>query len=166
MIGKVKGFANMIELPMIDVCRTDETGGPFDCKYYRHAIDKIGFIYKWEPGVKYRADYVELTNRRPVTGPGILMNMGRTKPARARKELLRRRQKAWKEGVNPTSGRHYLREKKQDWKWDKKDLLPLENSEYYKYVKQFNKFLRGNKRELQNTQADKEPIQEDKEIYR
>ena len=142
LLEKIEGTGcNMVELPMIDVCRTDETGPPFECEWYRHARDRIGFIYKWEPGVKYRADYVELKNRRPMTGPGIMMNMGRTKGPKARRTLLKRRQKAWKQGLDPTSGRHYLREKASGWVWDKKDLLPLKNSEYYKYVREFNKYL-------------------------
>jgi hypothetical protein len=147
--------ANIIELPMIDVCRVDgETGDPFKCMYYRNARDRIGFLYKWEPKAKYTADYVDLMNRRPVTGPGIMMNYGRTKSKDKRVDLLRRRQKAWKQGLDRTSGRHYLREKQKGYKWDPRELKRLDNSEYWKYVKEFNKYLdkevRGGIGELQH----------------
>ena len=148
LVNKLDGMLiNIVEFPMIDVCRVPgEDGDPFQCNYYRHSRDKIGFLYKWEPKVKYRADHVELTRRIPATGPGVMMNYGRTKTPQQRRELLKRRQKAWKEGLDRTSGRHYLREKQKGWTWDPKELNRLDNSEYWKYVKAFNKYLDKNVR--------------------
>ena len=161
LTDKVSGMlVNVIELPMIDICRVDgETGDPFECQYFRHSRNRIGFLYRWEPKAKYTADYVQLHRRLPMTGPGVMMNYGRTKSPDKRKELLRRRQKAWRQGLDKTSGRHYIRENKKGYRWDPKELQRLDQSEYWKYVKAFNKYLdkavRGRECELQHSGSDK-----------
>ena len=127
---------NIIVFPMIDICRIGEAK-LFENYWYRHARDSIGFIYKWSPGITYTADVVNVPNRNEMKVPGIIMNYGRTKSKEERKELLRRRQKAWKNGLNHTSGRHYLREKKKNWKWTKDELNDIRKSQYWKYLKDY-----------------------------
>lgn len=132
------GF-NMIGFPMIDVCNTGEKGGhPFRTYfYYRHSRNLIAFIYKWELGIKYKADAVLMPGRKVLSPPGIMINYGRTKSKQERQILLERRQKAWDNGLDRTSGRHYLREQAKDWKWDISELKDLRNSEYWKYIKPY-----------------------------
>ena len=126
---------NVIELPLISMCRTDEVGSAFECYHYIDAKPLIrGFIYKWEPGIKYKADSVQVKNRRCITVPGVLIEYGRTKNIEQRKELLKRRQKAWRNGLDKRFGRHYLKERAKGWRWDKSELKDIRNSEYAKYI--------------------------------
>ena len=130
---------NIIGWPMIGICYTgEERGNPFRTYFwYRHARDLIEFVYKWSPGIRYYADGVKIPQKRGFSPPGVMINYGRTKTVDQRKNLLKRRQKAWKQGLDPTSGRHYLREKAKGWKWDKKELKDLRNSEFWKYVEDY-----------------------------
>lgn len=130
---------NVIGFPMIDICNTGEKwANPFRTFFwYRHAINSIGWIYKWSPNIKYTADIIQIPGRREMFPPGVIMNYGRTKTKQERQELLRRRQRAWKNGLNPTSGRHYLREKKKNWKWHRSELKDIRKSEYWKYLKNY-----------------------------
>ncbi len=125
---------NIIVFPMIDICRIEEKK-IFENYWYRHARDSVGFIYKWYPGLTYTADIVNVPDRKEMRPEGIIMNYGRTKSKRERKELLQRRQKAWKNGLNRTSGRHYLRERAKGFKWDKDELEDIRESKYWKYLK-------------------------------
>lgn len=131
-----KGF-NLIEFPMIDLCNMGEKwNNPFKTFFwYRHARDSVGFIYKWSPNLKYNADVVQVPNKKVLRPKGIIMNYGRTKTKQERQELLKRRQRAWHNGLNLTSGRHYLREKKINWNWDRSELKDIRKSEYWKYIK-------------------------------
>lgn len=130
---------NIIGFPMIDICRTDEEpGNPFRTYfYYRHSRNLIEFVYKWNQQVRLSADMVRIPNRRGLTPDGVMINYGRTKSPEKRQELLRRRQLAWKRGLDKTSGRHYLREQARNWTWDKSELKDIRNSEYWKYVKDY-----------------------------
>ena len=125
---------NIIELPLIDMCRTDEKGSAFECYFYRDAKPSLGYVYKWEPNITYTRDFVNLKRRRSLTAPGVMINYGRTKTPKERQILLRRRQRAWKNGLDRKAGRHYLRDKAKGWKWDKSELKDIRNSEYAKYI--------------------------------
>lgn len=132
--------ANIMGWPMIDICDTGETGtGTVFTKYryYRPARDLIEFVYKWSPGIRYYADGVKIPSKRGFSPPGIMINYGRTKSRQRRETLLERRKLAWKQGLDHTSGRHYLREAKKDYKWTKKELKDIRNSEYWKYLKDY-----------------------------
>lgn len=131
-----KGY-NSIGWPMVDICNTgEERGNPFRTYFwYRQARLMIEFVYKWQPGIKYSADSVKILDRKSYYPPGIMINYGRTKSVEKRKELLKRRQKAWDNGLDRTSGRHYLREQAKGWKWKRSELKDIRKSEYWKYIK-------------------------------
>ena len=130
---------NIIGWPMIDICDTGETKGPYFRTYfhYRHARDLIEFVYKWQPGIRYTADVVKIPSKRGLSPPGVMINYGRIKSVERRKTLLERRRKAWDNGLDKTSGRHYLREQAKGWKWDKSELKDIRNSEHWKYLKDY-----------------------------
>lgn len=131
---------NMIGFPMIDMCNTGEKdGNPFKTYfYYRHSRDLISFIYKWQSGIKYKADIISIPEKRIMLPAGIMINYGRIKSVEQRKELLKRRQKAWDNGFDRISGRHYLREQAKGWKWDRSELKDIRKSKYWKYLKIYN----------------------------
>jgi len=130
---------NIMGWPVIDICNTgEEKGNPFRTYFwYRKAMDKISFVYKWRTGVKYKADNVIFPNKKSYDVPGIMMNFGRTKSIEQRKTLLKRRQKAWKEGLIYTSGRHYLREQRKGWRFPKSELEDIRESPYWKYLEPY-----------------------------
>jgi len=130
---------NVIGFPMIDICRTDEEpGNPFRTYFhYRHSRDLIEFVFKWSPQVRMDGDLIRIPQRRGLSPQGVMINYGRTKIPEKRKKLLERRKLAWKRGLNPKFGRHYLREQKKDWTWTKDELKDIRNSEYWKYLKDY-----------------------------
>ena len=131
---------NIIGFPVIDICNTgEERIGNILGRYfwYRDAIPMVSFVYKWQPGVKYKADNVIFKGRKHWFPPGVMINYGRTKTMTQRKVLLERRQKAWKNGLVHTSGRHYLREAAKGYKWTKEELQDIRKSKYWQYIKDY-----------------------------
>ena len=131
---------NIIGFPLIDICNIGEErvnnilGRYF---WYRDAIPMISFVYKWQPNIRYEADNVIFPGRKYLYPPGVMINYGRTKTKEQRKVLLKRREKAWKNGLAYTSGRHYLRESAKGFKWIKDELKDIRESQYWKYLKDY-----------------------------
>lgn len=129
---------NIMGWPTIDICNTGEVekGILNSYFYYRHSRDLLEFVYKWSPGIKYYAEGVRMV-KRGFSPPGVMINYGRIKTPERRKVLLERRKMAWRQGLDRTSGRHYLREAKKGYKWKKSELKDIRNSEYWKYLKDY-----------------------------
>ena len=55
----------------------------------------------------------------------VLFNFGMTKEKHQREETLKRREKAWENGLNRKLGRGFTAAKKQKWRWKKDDLTDV-----------------------------------------
>jgi glycosyltransferase involved in cell wall biosynthesis len=138
-----QGF-NMICSDMIDVCRTEKEDyeDPFHYKYYRYS-KPVTFVFKYIPGVKIVGDEIVYPVEAKVIKYGLMVNFGRTKLPEQRKELLRRRRKAWANGLDDRFGRHYLREAAQQFRWRAADLELLKGSRYNKFIKAYLRIRDG-----------------------
>ena len=97
---------------------------------------------KYVDGFKMRGDDIFINKSNPVNVGGIMINYGGCKPMREQKEKLKRRKKAWTEGLNPRTGKHFLKYEKIDWLWNKSFCINLFESEDKKY---FEKLLNESK---------------------
>ena len=127
---------NVIGFPMIDICRIDNSR-MFENYYYRPSRDDIKFVYKYDSRITYRADIINIPNKQSYHPPGIMINYGRIKPVEQRKELLKRRKRAWHRGLPKRWGKHYLKEQAKGWSFNKDELSDIRESKYWQYLKDY-----------------------------
>ena len=132
-----KGF-NVISFPWNNFYNTGETMEVFDpvnTYFYYSTFRKVDFIMKYHPKLEIRADDIFGRPFKKFHGDIQAFNYGNTKPAEARLETLRRRQKAWKGGMKKEWGHHYKEGNKRGWTWDKKTLTDIRKDLKWKYIK-------------------------------
>lgn len=124
MIESAQG--NTIYLPTYNMCDTgEERGNPFHTYFYAGKYIDLPLIVKWDKRVTLRGDAFTHPASLPVTGNGILVNYGMTKPKKEREETLQRRKKAWQKGLRETLGKHYLKAEARNWIWSKESLVDM-----------------------------------------
>ena len=131
-----KGY-NVINFPWNNFFNTGEVMESFDpvnTYFYYSTFRKVDFIMKWHPRLEIRADDIFGKPFRKFPGKVQAFNYGNTKPAEARLETLRRRQIAWKRGMNRDWGHHYKEGKRKGWTWEKKTLKDIREDPKYKYI--------------------------------
>ncbi len=132
-----KGY-NVINFPWNNFYNTGEVVESFDpvnTYFYYSTFRRVDFIMKWHPRLEIRADDIFGRPFKKYHAKDLeAFNYGNVKPAEARLETLRRRQKAWRGGMNRDWGRHYREAKRKDWIWDKNTLKDIRQDPKYKYV--------------------------------
>lgn len=117
---------NTIFLPTYIVFNTgEEKGNPFHTYFYAGKYIDLPLMVKWDKRVTLQGDAFTHPAPRPVTGNGILINYGMTKPKNEREETLRRRKTAWQKGLRETLGKHYLDAEARNWTWSKESLVDI-----------------------------------------
>jgi hypothetical protein len=116
---------------------------PFDTYKYGSIMDIRSKLYRPGPGLRYECDNV---NNDPhshdfILG-GVLIDVGCSKSLKLRQEMVRRRQKAWAQGLWRTRGHHLLEGTKRNWMWTKEELVNIEKSEYGMYLDNLKEFHR------------------------
>ncbi|NCC47307.1 MAG: hypothetical protein EOM16_09790 [Bacteroidia bacterium] len=125
-ITKARG--NTIYFPTYIVFNSGETpGNPFHTYYYVKQYINLPLIVKWHPKITLSGDAFTHPYPKVVTGNGILINYGMTKPKKEREETLARRKKAWEKGLRWNYGKHYIKAQKKDWIWSKDKLTDIRN---------------------------------------
>jgi hypothetical protein len=66
---------------------------------------------------------------------GIIINYGGCKPAREQEEKLKRRKKAWDEGLPSNLGKHFRKGRKRNWTYSVDTTINLMESEAGQYIK-------------------------------
>ncbi|HRY32092.1 MAG TPA: hypothetical protein P5531_03895 [Bacteroidales bacterium] len=128
---------NLISMLAISMHNTGEPPEPFDpfnTYFYYNTFMHVQLIHKYHPDVKYCADHVWIPDQHTITVPGVMINYGQTKTQQEREETLKRRQRAWKNGMKHGHGQHMREGNKLGWKWDKDKLKDIRNSEYAPYI--------------------------------
>jgi len=130
---------NVADMFCISMCNTGEKMqgfDPFNTYFYYEEFRNLRMIHKYHQEVVYSADNVSIPNMKPfIFYSGVMINYGQTKAAEERNETLKRRQKAWQNGMNQGHGSHYLEGEKRGWIWDKSELIDVRTSPFYSHVK-------------------------------
>lgn len=111
------GGYNQIALECHNIVSTGEKhGDKLQLAYSRGAkyIDLVMFA-KYDDGFYIKNDHIGVEKPKPVTLPGIIVNYGGCKTKEEQEAKLKRRQKAWDDGLPQNVGRHFIKNKKMGW---------------------------------------------------
>ena len=111
-----KGY-NQISLKCVNVVSTGEKHGiPLQKHYFRGGYYRdLTMIAKYGKGFQIRNDNIGLDEGRVVKVPGVMVNYGGCKTWKQQEAKLKRRQKAWAEGLPENIGKHFRKNKKTGW---------------------------------------------------
>jgi hypothetical protein len=100
-------------------------------KYYKD----LEMISKYSDDLVMNGDNILIPNVNNIIIDGIMVNYGACKPVEEQKLKLKRRQKAWDNGLSPRTGKHFKSGSLVNWKWNKEDYLNFHRCEDSKYFK-------------------------------
>ena len=99
---------------------------------YRQEFIMIG---KFKEGFKLTADNITFVHPKIKPMNGWMFNYGGCKPAEEQEIKLKRRQKAWDEGLPIAVGWHHIEGSNNNWIWNKKNLVHIPDMpEVWKYL--------------------------------
>ena len=127
-----------------------KTFDPFNTYFYYQPKRILTMICKYSPHLKYQGDNVLLPNPKGPLLDGIMVNYGNTKSKKERNETLKRRRKAWKNGLNRNFGGHYRRGAKNNWIKSKESLKDIRKNKYAPYIKKLQEMSDKLKKLKQN----------------
>lgn len=118
---------NTIRTRLIEVFNTgEEYSLPLHSHYfYGEYREQREMIVKYTPELIINGDGLIIPNKRSLHTKGVLINYGMCKPKEEREETFRRRQRAWKLGLNRGFGTHYYSGKNIQWLWDREKLIDI-----------------------------------------
>lgn len=120
---------------------TFKTGmNPFEVYFYGTIEPNLIMVGKYHDKIGISGDSVS-NSKTKIIKSGLLVNYGMTKSKKDREETLKRRQKAWNEGLNFNYGKHYTKAKENNWVWDLNKLTNIKETEYSFYLKVINKYF-------------------------
>jgi len=128
---------NQLQLPCYNMFKTGEMDGtPLQLHFVRGGrYRNLIMTAKYEDGFNIRNDNLGLTNQNPKRVKGIMVNYGGCKPAKEQEEKLKRRQKAWDNGLPRNVGKHFKAGKSINWIYKKEGTIDLSEGETWKYIK-------------------------------
>jgi glycosyltransferase involved in cell wall biosynthesis len=136
-----KGF-NRLAMQYAQVCFTGEERvvpfNPFSNFVYGSQGKVYSFIGKYHPELKLQGDGLNFPDISEVQIVGVIANYGHTKERERREETVKRREKAWANGLAANLGRHYKRAP-ETWQWAKEMLTDLRKSSAWKYILRIEK---------------------------
>ena len=144
-IAHSQGF-NSIFTDVMHLFNTGEKRkGLFDTYFYGEEIQQWLKIVKTENLNRLIGDGIALdkyNSMQKIDDEEIfLFNFGMTKSKSEREETLKRRKKAWTNGMNEKFGAGFLDAQKKKWKWNKEDLIDV-RKEYEGYFDKLTKRLK------------------------
>jgi glycosyltransferase involved in cell wall biosynthesis len=107
----------------------------YKCYQYGVVYRPLIMISKYVKGFKLEGDSIKVDEPNVFISDGIMVNYGACKPLNEQKIKLQRRQKAWVNGLDPRTGKHFLKYKEINWLWKRKpgmDLLECPDKELFK----------------------------------
>ena len=104
------------------------TGETFDTPLYKNYFHgtfyrNLNMISKYDKGFKMNGDNILLDDIKEILIDGIMVNYGACKPIEEQKIKLKRREKAWENGLSTKVGKHFKSGSLVNWKWDKENYL-------------------------------------------
>lgn len=134
IIKKSKGY-DIIECDLLEIYNTGEQSESIaDYFYYQLHTKKVGFIHRYM-NCEYIADDYDKQYKRIYFENLVCLNYGGIKSSKERNRTYERRKKAWKAGMHPGWGVHYIEGHKRNWIWDKSELQDLRQSRYWYFLK-------------------------------
>lgn len=130
-----EGF-NILSVPCYGALNTGETFGVplqdhfFTAMYWRN----LNMICKYDKGMFMKGDKISLPNPKVKEVKGLMINYGACKPKEEMEVKLKRREKAWKNGLKKTTGQHFRKGKQRNWLYDKSEGKDLRYSDEWKYI--------------------------------
>lgn len=131
---------NVVTTPIVGLVNTGEVEAshlsPFHTYYY-YTKEVYGkkHIHKYSKNYTYRGDKVYNKKEKLITLDGVAFEYGHSESAEERQKTLRRRQKAWKEGLPLWAGKHYLKSLRNDYIKERKKCRDIRNGQYWKFLK-------------------------------
>ena len=128
---------NYLLLKVLEVVNTGEKFALPMQNHFFYGVPQAKVRYmvaKYHPDFKIVADAISLPDQRPKMVNGVIVNYGACKPKEQSIEKLKRRRKAWENGMHKVWGGHYLDWEKRNWVWDKKECVYIPDTEYWKYI--------------------------------
>ena len=116
------------------------TGEKFGMPLHKHFFNAgywkdITLIGKYNKDFSLDGDNITNGYEEPQFTSGIMVNYGACKPAEEQEIKLKRREKAWAEGLRAGTGRHYRKGKAKNWIYSKEGTSNLKEL-YAKYINQ------------------------------
>jgi len=116
------------------------TGEKFGTPLYKHYFygkywKDIVMISKYHEDIVMNGDNIIIPDSKIYNSNGIMCNYGACKPIAEQKIKLKRRQKAWDNGLNQNTGRHFRNGKTVNWTWKKEEIENFHrciNAKYFK----------------------------------
>lgn len=99
--------------------------------YYRYLI----MISKYDDTVKMNGDSIKIKDAKPYQLDGIMCNYGACKPEKEQRIKLKRREKAWDNGLSRNIGKHFKKYEDINWIWKREDVINFHHSVDAKYFK-------------------------------
>jgi hypothetical protein len=126
-----------IKLPCYNAVNTGETFAlPLQKYFIRGGLYRdLSLICKFSDGFTVVNDNAGSANNITEKANGIIINYGGCKPAREQEEKLRRRKKAWDEGLPSNLGKHFRKGSKRNWTYSVDTTINLMESEAGQYIK-------------------------------
>lgn len=127
---------NLLSIPCYGALNTGEAFGVplqdhfFIASYWRN----LNMIAKYDKEMFLKGDKIVVPNPKEYTVEGLMINYGACKPKEEMEEKLKRREKAWKNGLKKTTGQHFKKGKQRDWLYLKEEGKDLRYSDEWKYI--------------------------------
>ena len=139
----------LIKIEGVALCNTGEDMTDFDpintFFYSVRKVPKPGHIqtriFKYTPKVIFTNDNVKVPNAKIAKLDGCFFNYGNAKPASQREATLRRREKAWKEGMHRNLGCHLRVYSKRNWLWEKEKTWDIRKQKYGPFIEKLQKLM-------------------------
>ena len=132
-----------ISLKHLEIRNSGEPFDPgmnlFETYFYGTVEPDLIMVGKYHDKIGISGDVISHNKTKSIKS-GLLVNYGMTKSKKERDETLKRRQKAWDEGLRSGYGKHYPKAKEKDWVWDRSDLINIGETEYSFYLNIINKY--------------------------
>lgn len=108
---------NQIKLLCVNIVSTGEKHGvPLQAFYHRGGYYRdLTMIAKYGEGFQIRNDNIGLQEENCLKLSGVSVNYGGCKTKKEQEDKLRRREKAWRNGLPQNIGKHFLANKKMGW---------------------------------------------------
>ncbi len=129
---------NMLSIPCYGAQNTSEQFNTPLYKYFTRGMywKELRMICKYDASFSMNGDMLLLSNYRVKYVDGIMVNYGACKPIDEQKEKLKRRQKAWDNGLRPNTGRHFKRGEFKNWTWSTNETIDFLATTHWRHFKQ------------------------------
>lgn len=127
---------NILSIPCYGALNTgEEFGVPLQNHYFIGMYWRnLNMIAKYDKDMFLKGDRIVVPNPKVYEVEGLMINYGACKPKAEMEEKLKRREKAWKNGLKRTTGQHFRKGKERNWVYSVSDGEDLRQSKAWWYI--------------------------------